>query len=90
MQVVHEVCCGLDIHKESVTACVLWASSRRRQTREFGTFTRQLLELGDWLRACEVETYKARREWNLPVMQPHKNDSHFSTDLPLLARPRRL
>jgi hypothetical protein len=54
MQVVHEVCCGLDVHKKSVTACVLWASGRRRQTREFGTFTRELLELGDWLRACGV------------------------------------
>jgi transposase len=53
-QVVHEVCCGLDVHKKSVTACVLWASGRRRQTREFGTFTRELLELGDWLRACGV------------------------------------
>jgi len=54
MEVVHEVCCGLDVHKKSVTACVLWASGRRRQTRAFGTFTRELLELGDWLRACGV------------------------------------
>jgi hypothetical protein len=52
MQVVHEVCCGLDVHKKSVTACVLWAAGRRRQTRAFGTFTRELLELRDWLRAC--------------------------------------
>jgi transposase len=54
MEVVHEVCCGLDVHKKSVTACVLWAAGRRRQTRAFGTFTRELLELGDWLRACGV------------------------------------
>jgi transposase len=54
MQVVQEVCCGLDVHKKGVTACVLWASGRRRQTRAFGTFTRELLELGDWLRACGV------------------------------------
>src|ERR1700730_9668907 len=54
MQVVHEVCCGLDVHKKGVTACVLWASGRRRETRAFGTFTRELLELGDWLRACGV------------------------------------
>src|SRR3981081_1944778 len=52
MQVVHEVCCGLDVHKKSVTACVL--TGRRRQTREFGTFTRELLELSDWLRSCGV------------------------------------
>jgi transposase len=54
MEVVHEVCCGLDVHKKSVTACVLWASGRRRQKRTLGTFTRELLELGDWLRACGV------------------------------------
>ena len=54
MEVVHEVCCGLDVHKKSVTACVRWASGRRRQTRVFGTFTRELLELGDWLHACGV------------------------------------
>ena len=54
MQVMYEVCCGLDVHKKSVTACVLWASSKRRQIREFATFTRDLLELADWLRACGV------------------------------------
>src|ERR1700740_1329167 len=54
MQVVHEVCCGLDVHKKSVTACVLWASGRRRQTREFGTFTKILWEMSDWLRSCGV------------------------------------
>src|SRR5712672_1107781 len=54
MQVVHEVCCGLDVHKKSVTACVLWASGRRRQTREFGTFTKDLLEMSDWLQGCGV------------------------------------
>src|SRR5467141_4540760 len=54
MQVVHEVCCGLDVHKKTVTACVVWATGRRRQTREFGTFTRDLLELADWLRGSGV------------------------------------
>src|SRR5205807_1478248 len=54
MEVVHEVCCGLDVHKKSVTACVLWASGRRKQIREFGTFTRDLLELTDWLGSCGV------------------------------------
>jgi transposase len=54
MQVMHEVCCGLDVHKKSVTACVLGAAGRRRQTREFGTFTKDLLALGDWLRSCGV------------------------------------
>jgi transposase len=54
MHVIQEVCCGLDVHKKSVTACVLWASGRRRQTREFGTSTKNLLEMSDWLRSCGV------------------------------------
>jgi len=33
---------------------VLWAAGRRRQTKEFGTFTKELLELADWRRARGV------------------------------------
>lgn len=47
MQVVHHRCCGLDVHKKTVVACVLTA--RGKQTRTFGTTTRELLELADWL-----------------------------------------
>ena len=25
MEVVYPCCCGLDVHKKSITACVLWA-----------------------------------------------------------------
>jgi transposase len=44
----------LDVHKESVTACVLWADENRPQKRQFGTFTRDLIALSDWLRNCGV------------------------------------
>ena len=52
MDVLHRCCCGLDVHKESVTACVLWAeeNKNRREKRKFGTFTRELLAMSDWLR----------------------------------------
>lgn len=43
--------------KASITACVLWAGGSgraRKEKRRFGTFTRDLLELSDWLRACGV------------------------------------
>ena len=55
MEVVHQCCCGLDVHKDSVTACVVWAEEKgkkRREERSYGTFTGDLLRLGDWLRAC--------------------------------------
>jgi transposase len=57
MDVVHRCCCGIDVHKDSVTACVQWAEGkgkRRQQKRMFGTFTQDLLGLADWLRECGV------------------------------------
>ncbi|HEY6332885.1 MAG TPA: IS110 family transposase [Blastocatellia bacterium] len=57
MDVVYECCAGLDVHKKSITACVLWALSKgkkRQEKRRFGTFTQNLLELADWLRECGV------------------------------------
>lgn len=52
MQVVHERCAGLDVHKKSVYACVIWSQAegkKRQQVRSFGTMTADLLELADWL-----------------------------------------
>ena len=40
--------CGLDVHKESVTATIL-GQGIRQQTREFKTYTRSLTSLRDWL-----------------------------------------
>src|SRR5437016_7277086 len=57
MEVVYPCCCGLDVHKASITACVLWAEGggrARKEKRRFGTFTRDLLDLADWLRTCGV------------------------------------
>lgn len=56
MDGVYRCCCGLDVHKDSVVACVLWAEAgkNRQEKRKFSTFTRQLLELSDWLRECGV------------------------------------
>ena len=57
MEVLYPCCCGLDVHKKSITACVLWAEAKgavRKEKRRFGTFTVELLSLADWLRACGV------------------------------------
>jgi len=52
MQAVHERCAGLDIHKKTVVACVLTGSGK--QIRTYGTMTRQLEALADWLAAEQV------------------------------------
>lgn len=47
MEVIYERCCGLDIHKKSMTACVLVPG--RKEIRSFGTMTEDVLHLSDWL-----------------------------------------
>ncbi len=52
MDVVYERCCGLDIHKKIVVACLITPGPDRRplkEIRSFGTMTADLLELSDWL-----------------------------------------
>jgi transposase len=55
MDVVHERCCGLDIHKRLVVACLVQPGANgglAREVRSFGTTTAELLALGDWLAAA--------------------------------------
>src|SRR3712207_4130533 len=57
MEVVHPRCCGLDVHKKSVVACVLLTEGDgtvRKQVRTFGTMTADLLALADWLASLDV------------------------------------
>lgn len=52
MRVVNSVCCGLDVHKRTVSACLLRygaSGEPQRETRTFQTTTRELLALADWL-----------------------------------------
>ncbi|HEX6232702.1 MAG TPA: IS110 family transposase [Jiangellaceae bacterium] len=52
MDVLYARCCGLDVHKRSVVACLVLPGSTakpRKEIRTFGTMTDDLLALGDWL-----------------------------------------
>ena len=58
MDTLYRCCAGLDVHKETVTACVRRVDSAGRITQEvrtFGTTTGQLLALGDHLVTQGVE-----------------------------------
>ena len=53
LPVVLPICCGLDVHKRTVTACLLKLSASGQAVkvqRDFGTSTPQLRQLADWLR----------------------------------------
>lgn len=57
MQVVYSHCCGIDVHKASVTACVLVfdeKGGRQVRKKQFATHWKALGHLRFWLSACKV------------------------------------
>ncbi len=57
MDAIIECCAGLDVHQETVVACILYGSLEQKPkeiTKTFGTTTNNLLELRDWLTQFEV------------------------------------
>jgi transposase len=57
MEVLVARCAGLDVHKETVMACIRTPGAgrrRRQEVREFRTFTGALRALRDWLVAADV------------------------------------
>jgi len=52
ISIVNPICCGLDVHKESVSACILFNDGEGKERtiiQEFSTFTDDLLRFRDWL-----------------------------------------
>jgi transposase len=52
METLHECCCGLDVHKKTVVACLLKSEAGQtpsKAVRTFGTMTDELLALRAWL-----------------------------------------
>jgi len=54
LKIVFPVCCGIDVHKDFVVACIAGTDSKNittYQTKRFSTFTKSLRELSEWLRS---------------------------------------
>ena len=51
MEVVNPRCCGLDVHKKSISACVIIREHGKveKLERRFGTFTQELEDMAEWL-----------------------------------------
>src|SRR5262245_16229378 len=51
MEVLFSRCAGLDVHRDTIVACARTASGSEviYETRTFGTTTKELLALSDWL-----------------------------------------
>ncbi len=69
---MHPICCGLDVHKESISACVIFPDDRgeeQYEIKEFGTFTDDLTRLREWLLvyACPVVAMESTGVYWRPV-----------------------
>lgn len=56
MEVLYRICVGLDVHKDSVKACLRKPGpkgGRQSEIRTFGTTTREILHMADWLSAAQ-------------------------------------
>lgn len=52
IEAVLERCAGLDVHQETVVACILTGAlseAPKKELQSFGTTTKELIELGNWL-----------------------------------------
>lgn len=53
MDKIYDICCGIDVHKKLIVACL--NHKRKKELREFGATTRELMELAEWLQKNECE-----------------------------------
>ncbi|MBI2161125.1 MAG: IS110 family transposase [Candidatus Rokubacteria bacterium] len=71
MDVIHPKCAGLDVHKDSVVACARLVTGQKatHEVKTFGTTTRDLLALADWLtaRGCTHVAMEATGVYWKPV-----------------------
>ena len=64
MEVLYPHCAGLDVHKDTVVACVRHMANGtvEREVRTFKTTTKELLALSEWLprRAARMSRWRRR------------------------------
>ena len=53
MQVIYTRCCGIDLHKKVIVACLLICTAQGVQIQTFSTMLHDHYRLRDWLKANE-------------------------------------
>jgi|GEM_PF-2862222 len=49
MEILYSHCCGLDVQKKTITACII--TPKGKELKTFGTMTNDLFNLADWIKA---------------------------------------
>jgi transposase len=53
MEILYENCCGLDVHKKTIVACMI--NGKKKEIVTFGAMTEDILDLVDWIKARECQ-----------------------------------
>lgn len=72
LKIIHPVCCGIDVHKTFIVACIASTDSKGVTTykrHRFSTFTQGLKELSQWLCAhdCKDVCMESTGKYWIPV-----------------------
>ena len=72
VEIVYPVCCGIDVHKSFLVACIAVTNERSQTThhiRRFSTFTGDLKRLADWLSIhdCKDVCLESTGKYWIPV-----------------------
>jgi hypothetical protein len=85
MDVVYRRCAGLDVHKQSISACVMISGPGEEpasvEKRTFGTYTSESVELQHWLSRC-LKSFTKRRNGNGPVSSASASGRRNQPSLP--------
>ena len=67
MQTVYERCCGIDVHKKMIVACLIVGS--KQETRTYGTATGDLKEMARWLldNRCQIAAMESTGAYWKPI-----------------------
>lgn len=67
MEVIYNNCCGLDVHKNIIVACIL--KGTKKDIKSFGAMTSDILELVDWIKDnnCEAVAMESTGVYWKPI-----------------------
>ena len=52
VQIIHPICCGIDVHKKEISACLITVDTdgnEKYEIKKFSTFTDELIKFKNWL-----------------------------------------
>ena len=88
LKIVYKICCGIDVHKTFVVACIASTNSKGITTYErhrFSTYTSGLKDLLQWLlkRNCKDVCMESTGKYWIPIYNILENDCSI-----VLAHPK--